>query len=1368
MTHRQRVVVTACPNGLVPGQPGKYRLSAHFAPRLTSDGGSTLADFPDWVDWPGRVNAMTWAVEFGTQTYPAVVGSAPARSDLWQSLFGGGALVRPYEQPDLAQRRVRSYPARNVLAYIQKQYTDLAVDSSEDFPHIDELVGTGGRLVPLHGLNLLVPNGTAPPGPQVETVLNQHKAYTNGPPLTNVGHDFYQIWRFHHSRTSFAPYADDDHVPPVARPTLDFHEVVSSAGQYPPLLRLLGLVVDLVVDVGGVLPASPTEVRAVPAWVPQPPPHAGSAADVVVARTRCLIDGSQFRARPREEDPSKAVLVNGRLPLHDDARFTLIQLDQDGAALKAVDFTENLYRIREGRSVATPSTYAVPSLRSGGLAVSFLNRAVDFHERMERAATTGAGLDGETPGDLVFHAEDLTRGHRIDVRDTREAKWFSLAARTGTYRFPAGVAVPYTDESWTSAGVTEDDSDDKDLYLQETLVRWGGWSLAAPRPGGRVATTQDDDPPVTTDPTVSDPDFPVDIDTFAAPGSLPRLRFGRTYRMRGRAVDVAGNSDPLDPLVEDRHATPEAPYLRFEPVQTPPVLPHAPRTEGESLERAVLRSNWNTEPAPFTRSPVARHIAPPKASQLLAEQHGLFDTAYPGSKVDPDTYAVISKYPKPVPDDPDAPVVQSEQGSFATSSERELDAEDHTKSFYYPVDVVTLPYLPDPLARGAALRFYGHSHMDNGELVKVPFHPDPPAWPAYTPFRLVLTTPNEVFNTPWFDDVARQLYVPLEKADVVNVRLSAYFGRDDLDVLGLWKWIQDRGVNVGQLGERIVDGKHWMVTPYRVLTLVHAVRQPLMVPEFGNLPVLSVSKQLNETFVRFSGSIRFSRKSTSKIDVNAAWPEYVDRGPGEGKPTAPGLGLGPDFEPKQREAVAFTVPGDRGILPLLAPLQPQKDRQEFKDTKHRRVTYTPVATTKFAEYFVESQDVVVAYSGGEMEVALNTDGVGVVPGSVKVKNKVKADPGTGQVTGAFTYAEGRHFTVDTAAGTVTLLQGGAGHPPSGTKLTISYLEPPIVRPGPGDTPASTVVSIKSSAPPAAPKVVYVVPTFGWASTKGPVVGHYTSERRGRGLRVYLERPWWSSGQDELLGVVLRDPNGDAPSASLAALLSRHGVDPVFRSTDALGDMTVFNMANGKQAGGVIGGGLPVPGVAGTVTVSGHEVRFDPVRDLWYSDIVITGNSYFPFVKLGLARFQPESVAGAHLSPVVVTDFCQLAPNRSVTVVPALDAGPGTYRVVTVRGQGYDRAGGVALYPLVRVSVERQDPNVATDLGWTQVGASVELARNPNAPLSDMEWSGQIAVPSPPAGTKQRLVIEEFERHRINPAPDTTLGLRLVYGDAIEL
>ena len=84
-----------------------------------------------------------------------------------------------------------------------------------------------------------------------------------------------------------------------------------------------------------------------------------------------------------------------------------------------------------------------------------------------------------------------------------------------------------------------------------------------------------------------------------------------------------------------------------------------------------------------------------------------------------------------------------------------------------------------------------------------------------------------------------------------------------------------------------------------------------------------------------------------------------------------------------------------------------------------------------------------------------------------------------------------------------------------------------------------MLDILSTAQPEAPKVLYVIPTFKWESTPQ---GH---KRVGGGLRVYLDRPWYSSGDGEQLAVVLY-PNAKANLPEKAKpFVTQWGLDPLW-------------------------------------------------------------------------------------------------------------------------------------------------------------------------------------------------------------------------------
>src|SRR5262249_17254351 len=137
-------------------------------------------------------------------------------------------------------------------------------------------------------------------------------------------------------------------------------------------------------------------------------------------------------------------------------------------------------------------------------------------------------------------------------------------------------------------------------------------------------------------------EFQLETRFRVTPGSLPRLRYGKAYRMRARAVDLAGNSRPMD-IAEDVLATAPRVFYRAEAVPPTVVVLRGWLSEGESLEHMVIRSNIDVAAAGYGAQPYVvqalqgqsysydpeneRHLSPPKTSQLMAELHGKFEEA---------------------------------------------------------------------------------------------------------------------------------------------------------------------------------------------------------------------------------------------------------------------------------------------------------------------------------------------------------------------------------------------------------------------------------------------------------------------------------------------------------------------------------------------------------------------------------------------------------------------------------------------------------------------------------------------------------------------------------------------------------------------
>lgn len=298
--------------------------------------------------------------------------------------------------------------------------------------------------------------------------------------------------------------------------------------------------------------------------------------------------------------------------------------------------------------------------------------------------------------------------------------------------------------------------------------------------------------------------------------------------------------------------------------------------------------------------------------------------------------------------------------------------------------------------------------------------------------------------------------------------------------------------------------------------------------------------------------------------------------------------------------------------------------------------------------------------------------------------------------------------------------------------------------------------IPCSAPPPAPEVLYVVPTFGWVRSSGDDASQKSSWRRGGGLRVYLNRPWNASGYGEMLGVVLPrasfagDPNNEPNDQPLKNFVTQWGNDPIWSSAFVPGaapKQANFPLARfaADSSGKWLPSFAPVeeadqpPGAfemtslehpelrsssqQALVDVAPHDVFFDEDRQLWYCDIEVTwGASYFPFIRLALARYQPVALDSAHLSNVVLADFMPLVPDRWLNVTQTSD--PRT-RQVNVFGHTFEdsssheeaqnapaeslrlldgtildlHAPNVAQSSVVEVWVERLDPALGEDFGW---------------------------------------------------------------------
>jgi YD repeat-containing protein len=947
----QSLVAVVLPAGVGPG--GSLRANIYLTPRLS--GAQRLSDFPDWLHWTAHVrqHGLSFTLSCGSATTTVTADTTQLRPDVWDAIFGHDSLVNEYPASDFIQRLIVSYPSRDAADFVRYAYLRAATLADRELTGrtltsvLSDLVfrGKDGRSnldqvlselrVSLwqqqHSVEFQSAGG-GPPSAAASPAA--HLAGT--PPLTQPTG----------TRAMAAQFALYHRLPaaPTRRPLpstpdelaklIDFHQALAVLAAHPSLLAAIGLALPVKIP-GSLCPASPSagnylavQVTAVqPGWAWAQPPNIGAPA---TAYTR---GAATFTAAPATSPatlasggPDPGDIIDGFLALT-PADFHLVGVDLDGALLKALALADSLANADD----PALADGLLPALRSSGLSLLADNRAQQVLNAIQNNQELDAVLSGQQASPLT--ARDVTRGYRLDVFSDLTGAWHSLHRRDGTYRLGHGRVVLRTDdeEGFTQLAVVQPADDPRrpedpvataagipqpgtDLYVNERIARWNGWSLSAPRPGTPLNRSPDPSRALDTDPTMGESvtTFAMTSSFAAHPGSLPMLRFGARYRVRARAADLAGQSVALTASAPDSVIAPPdgqlLPYFRYEPVPHPILVLRNLPTAGGSLAQLVIRS-YNSDPSLDTAAADdtdERHIAPPRAAVLLVEQHGMLDDPGGCLRGDATTYQMI---------------VERDRGQIPAVGHDPLE----------PGPQLAVPYFPDPLARGAALTnlpqtapnsdgtvtagvlgYHAGSAVDPrpGSVTHVPFSG---AWPDQAAFRIRLA---EGQQPPTWDEQDRVLTVRLPKGQTTQTALSSYVHPGDLDLLGVWDWLRalfeqlesyelqfpEAGAQIvastadrGLLTRLMLDGSNEFITPSLPVTLTHAVQQPLGLPTWIRLPIVhNPASPVDAAYLGNSfspvtawrsfgshhavllGALQINGTTTAAVDLEARWIEWTD------------------------------------------------------------------------------------------------------------------------------------------------------------------------------------------------------------------------------------------------------------------------------------------------------------------------------------------------------------------------------------------------------------------------------------------------------------------------------------------------------------
>jgi len=1400
----QKIICTTSP--WYDAQRNKWMLSCFFSIQLDAGRKTRLSEFPDILQWMDRIRNADFFVQWD-KSLPLPVEPVQTRWDaeLYKNLFSPSIEVKTFTPLDISKLLIKSYPVLNINNYILDTYQAVGNLKMTELPKAKFFRNEFKALSDISQVQVKTDKPrTDKPGeakiddfvtkgfPGRQAVLDQlarNKAIPFNP-ILNPKLDFGQFYNFHNKNEQ----KKAKNLSTPTRPEMEYHDILAVLTSYPVIMRKLALVLDFELRSA---PANPRgTVRILPASL-----GFEDAFELSSPATAYLSTNRGFYAAARPGSPIDRGMLRINTP-----EFDVVQIDTEGTALKLaaqadtinMNFGKQLVRKSNyiapivdfkrikfvpltpgaGQPGATKSAPAddddddddldegLPAIRSAGIGIirngladqmiKKLTSSLQVYRSfvsptaMLNAAALMNKIDiPQTPQTLVvptnpainrlaaqqrlprlqtafrqpelipvptetLYADDIVFGYRLDVAyEERPNEWFSLHKRKNKYAFvPAGGAEqPLTlaadeeiDEGCIHLSLTEDEQDDEDdRKINEVIARWEGWSLSVPRlgkginnRGAEVSGDDDERKKHRLDPAAV---FRLQVEVKPAPRSLPRLRFGKKYRIRIRTVDIAGNGLPHDVQGEDPARTVKSgiEYRRFDPLPSP-VLWQADEIvggdrkkirdrDGESLQHLVIRSDTQRSTRDYERNNITsvtengrrlgtleylheavRFVTAPRTSQQMAETHGMFDEAMRDPAKAKEIYA------------------------FINARDKEYVNDGKTKARLIPPDngQLDIDYLADPMAAGVIFTMKTDTRHETpwkkDESRRFSFHFDEPVtdgnvdrpftidqWrsPRSLKIRLV-----EGSGAPSWE--GRVFIIPLAKASVVEVEFASYWRPSDIDkISGLLPSVA-KGSEADKVLQTAKRGRHWMFSPWRTLRLVHAVQQPMKAPQFNRL-LLSAQRNFDDTQARIVSFIEVHGASTDRVDVDAEWTEMTDD---LSKPA-------PSTVPYRTHVASIPVLYHDNLLELVQLNEEVKPtsqeilppiRHALNDTRHRMIRYRPVATTRFREYFT-----------GIIETA-----------------KLK-----------------------------------------GETLPMTAV---------GD---AVELSVLSTARPPVPVVDYLVPSFSWSRADGrPLRTHL----RTGNIRVYLKRPWYLSGDNERIAVIL-PPAGVDPSNDpiLRHLCTQWGKDPVF-------DAGQLNGRNYPDANAFLQAETDVVRLSEApdrpVSVAAYAVSYDAEKQLHYADIPMnTGQAYFPFVRLRLARYQKHSLRkngqDCCLSGVVETDWMQIVPSRIVTL---RETNQSNAFEVSVKGPAPFRSnndGIVRNSARVRINISvdvahiekseglhvriNDSDTLKTTIFQRDFDLNVNDIRNGNIDLRET-----IRFDMRQAGRQLRVIVREYELHERDP------------------
>ena len=1524
-------LVTALPYSASSGE--KFHVSLFVTHRITPDGAEGVVnEFALARDWTARLARARCILRggdvaggvFDIPCTPLLDALDPA---LWPRVFPGSLPVRPWRVPDRTTAPWKTFPAHRMQQHALLVHAASLYSSPVAPPTVAgnaladpllESLGLSVRQLPLSRIidgahdrqisNRLddLSGGGGLSGPVFE----------GSQPLLQMVADAHRARKFYQRDDAASnPYRERPDpaavAKPVEKPKPDFHERAGMLGDLSPLLRTLGLVIDLRVD----------DLRrlAGAVWI---------QGDVVIdghtnaqrsqPRTACRVVGETFTATPSSGDWELGMLKVG-----DEDRFTVLDLDPDASALKLEQYTRTLPRLAASEGNGDPTSSAPSTLRATGFGLARINRAQQLHDRLAGAAAQDAALLSGTAPPLTL--EQVNRGVRLEVWDDVSTKWHSLHRRHLTVEVEGGGRVvdrvPDAGFLQGAALASREDDPAKTKYAHEVVAGWDGWSLSTPRPGKVVVHDDGDEVVMDAPPADPSPVNPVASTTEIAPGTLPRLRYGRSYAFRAYAVDLAGNSRPHDVAgvspngngggnvngivlaapdaaqhVQSRLANrvTDATRLTAHPqggaatdfIRSRIVSMRTPRVEGPVPNGGVR----GVDPGGITPTRIAE-IDRLITSRVTAR---LQDAAARGvtraQQIDLAFTDATSRVQHLMErtDLQLAPQVAGTALSTMLAGQRGLGpavgrGRDLAQIITIASDLITTPrpFLRwDPVIEPAAVARYAFTEGES--LLRLVIRSGVEQAPG--DLALTVTPPaayvaevlaeRPALNLTWREDSQRHLAPP--KTSQLEAELHGAFeaamgntAPADRVRAALGIALREAGtfldVTVADLanpGQRLPQpGVTFHVTP---TAEVPPVQNPGDLPKGNPLnPGQYVAHDADQVVLPYlpdplAAGVSFTFPDAGKdhrltglfavegttLRYLGDWPEKVpfrfvlESGPELGAIVdghVVRVSVPPGEQLRMRMSSSLTKES-LNLFGLWRSLPPAiRDNPILREAAADGWFWwlTPSTEVRLVHAVPRPLEaprptiLMPVRAAGDTAVTLfgavdvhgpSTERIDVEASWSQWVDDI-AKPAPERVTStaiACGTPVGYHedlVVLTSADGSAPLPDGttlrlhGAVHQTGDTlhrmidyrvRATTRYREyfPPQLTADVDDISVvgpTRTLDVPSSARPRKVIMRDVLPLFRWDERTEPAQPFGLRRSRRAGVRIYMERPWYSTGDGELLGVIV----AAGSDATVHGAVSQWGADPVFfqqgpavRGTLPLVDLLHMSGLDDRRVRGrpvappatrtlVDRDGQP------TVWVLGYQPEYSPERGLWFVDIALDpGTAFWPFVQLAVARYQPSSLAGLHLGPVTMCDFVQVVPERTATLSRTDETHA---RVVVTGAVGHPRVprvidgvlstsfvAAVAATRKMRARLERFDAAVGTDLAWVTVSqVDLPILGSQGTVVS---WAGEIGLPeaiaprTPGENEEWRVTLEEWELLPADFEAGGTGGWepRVVYADHLPL